>query len=185
MNKILRLNVSGLPTAWLTHEEAATLYVKRLVHWELGSKQCVLLGGINRFNGKQSMLKISTIVATKGAVKPQNLSDSFSNRMLFRRDNFRCMYCGARGNQVCLTRDHIIPRSKGGRDTWENVVAACHRCNQHKADRTPEQAGMQLLAIPFRPNYSEAMFLAQHKVLADQMEYLEKQFSGKRTWKAA
>jgi hypothetical protein len=62
--------------------------------------------------------------------------------------------------------------SKGGQDTWNNVVTACKRCNNHKAGRTPEQAGMGLLAVPFVPTHAEYVYLQGRRVLADQMEFL-------------
>ena len=62
--------------------------------------------------------------------------------------------------------------SRGGQDIWTNVVTACRRCNNLKASRTPEQAGMQLLAVPFTPTYAEYIFLKGRRVLFDQMEYL-------------
>jgi len=185
MGRVLRLDVSGTPTCWISQEEAAVLYVKSLVQWGLGKRRLVLLGGINRLTGKQSSLEISPVIATRGDIQRRKLVVGFNNRMLFRRDNYRCMYCGAQHRQAGLTRDHVVPRAQGGKDVWENVVAACGRCNHFKADRTPEEAGMALLAIPFRPNIFEAMYLAQHRVLEDQMEYLEKQFSGKRIWTVA
>lgn len=185
MRRVLRLDLSGTPTSWLSREDAAVLYVKDLVQWELGNKILIMLGGFNRISGKQSSLEMSPVIATKGDMHRRGPARGFNNRMLFRRDNYHCMYCGTQHSHVNLTRDHIVPRSKGGKDIWENVVAACHRCNHFKADRTPEEAGMELLAIPFRPNISESMFLAQHTVLEDQMEYLEKQFSGNRIWNVA
>lgn len=185
MGRVLRLDISGTPTSWLSREEAAVLYVKNIVQWEVGQKNLVILGGINRLTGKQSSLKISPVIATRGDTHRRKLASGFNNRMLFRRDNYRCMYCGTQHCQASLTRDHVLPRARGGLDIWENVAAACERCNHFKADRTPEEAGMKLLAIPFRPNIFESMYLSQHIVLEDQMEYLEKQFSGKRIWKAA
>ena len=71
-----------------------------------------------------------------------------------------------------LSRDHVRPFCQGGKDVWNNVVAACRRCNNHKASRTPEQAGMQLLAVPFTPTYAEYIYLKGRRVLADQMGYL-------------
>lgn len=185
MGKVLRLDLAGTPTSWVSREEAAVLYVKNLVLWELGVSTFVLLGGINRASGQQSALKLSSVIATKGCSDRQGCLKGFNNGMLFRRDNYRCMYCGVQHIHGNLTRDHVVPKSKGGKDTWENVVAACQRCNHYKGNRTPEEAGMELLAVPFRPNTFESMFLSQHTVLADQMDYLEKQFSGKRTWTTA
>ena len=73
---------------------------------------------------------------------------------IFKRDSFTCQYCG---HQKGLTLDHVVPRSKGGKTSWTNLVTACKRCNTQKGDYTPEEAGLNLLKRPFRPSY--IMFL--------------------------
>ncbi|MCV9386777.1 HNH endonuclease [Reichenbachiella ulvae] len=73
---------------------------------------------------------------------------------LFKRDNNCCQYCGSREN---LTIDHLIPRSRGGRSVWDNLVTACKHCNAKKGDMTPDQAGLKLARLPYRPTY--IMFL--------------------------
>ena len=73
---------------------------------------------------------------------------------------------------VATIGDHVTPISRGGQDTWNNVVTACRRCNNLKAWRTPEQARLQLIAVPFTPSYAEYIYLKGRRVLADQMEYL-------------
>jgi len=78
-----------------------------------------------------------------------------SRKNILRRDSHRCQYCG-RGD-VPLTVDHIIPKARGGTDSWENLVCACVRCNNKKGDRTPADSHMQLHRKPFRPNH--VMFL--------------------------
>lgn len=75
----------------------------------------------------------------------------FSRINVATRDKFRCQYCGDRKSLSRLNYDHVIPRSQGGKTCWENIVMACYACNSHKADRTPEQAGMQLIQVPVRP----------------------------------
>ena len=95
-----------------------------------------------------------------------------NNQTLFKRDGHLCMYCGNRFNKRELTRDHITPISQGGRDHWKNVISACKRCNHHKGGRTPEQARIELLAIPFVPNYAEYIYLQGRNILADQMDFL-------------
>ncbi len=70
---------------------------------------------------------------------------------IFRRDRGLCGYCGRQVPFAEATLDHVIPQSQGGFDTWENLVNACRRCNQKKANRTPEQAGMPLRFRPFTP----------------------------------
>ena len=94
-------------------------------------------------------------------------------RLLFSRDRHLCAYCGEEFAESELTRDHIIPRSQNGKDTWENCVTACRDCNLDKAGRTPEQAGIRLLYVPYRPVKSEKLILANRHILADQMEYLQ------------
>jgi 5-methylcytosine-specific restriction endonuclease McrA len=71
-----------------------------------------------------------------------------SRKNIFTRDGFRCLYCGAKAPKVTLELEHVIPKSRGGLGTWENLVSACHPCNQRKADRTPEEAGMKLIHRP-------------------------------------
>lgn len=72
----------------------------------------------------------------------------FTRKNIFLRDNFRCQYCG---KTASLTIDHIVPKSRGGKDTWENVVASCVRCNNKKGDRSLEEAEMKLLGTPYKP----------------------------------
>ncbi len=74
-----------------------------------------------------------------------------TRKNILKRDNHRCAYCG-RGD-LPLTIDHVIPKSKGGDDSWENLVAACLPCNNKKGDRTPEEAGMRLRIKPYAPNH--------------------------------
>lgn len=74
-----------------------------------------------------------------------------NRRNLFARDRNRCQYCGRRFPTSELSIDHVVPRSLGGRTVWENLVCACVRCNVRKGNRTPEQAGMRLIAPPRRP----------------------------------
>jgi hypothetical protein len=87
-----------------------------------------------------------------------------------------CLYCGQTFLARDLSRDHVTPLCQGGADVWTNLVTACKRCNNHKANRTPEQAGLQLLAVPFKPTHAEYIYLKGKRVLADQMEFLRAHF---------
>jgi hypothetical protein len=89
------------------------------------------------------------------------------------------LYCGEQFPNFMLSRDHVKPLSQGGGDCWANVVTACKRCNNHKAALTPEQAGMELLAIPFTPTHAEYVYLQGRGILADQMEFLLAHFPRK------
>lgn len=181
--RILRLNRSGLPQRWLSREEAATLYAREQVLWSIGEAAVQMRGGIDSL-GQRSTLSLASIIACGGDNKRRNFVPALSNRLLFRRDGHLCMYCGESFDDQSLTRDHIVPWVQGGNDRWTNVVAACCRCNHRKGGRTPEQASMELLAIPFEPNVFEFMYLANRQIRGDQMEYLQSRFSGQRRWAA-
>lgn len=86
-----------------------------------------------------------------------------SRKNVLRRDRFRCQYCGSRDR---LTIDHILPKSRGGPDSWENLVAACVPCNNRKGNRTPEEARMTLRRKPFRP--SHIMFIRDYVGAVDE-----------------
>jgi 5-methylcytosine-specific restriction endonuclease McrA len=81
-----------------------------------------------------------------------------SRKNILRRDGHRCQYCGR--SDVSLTVDHVVPKARGGDETWENLVAACVRCNNAKGDRTPVEAHMVLRRKPIRP--SHVMFLRDY-----------------------
>ena len=80
-----------------------------------------------------------------------------TRRNVFARDQHSCQYCGQHGPNQVLTIDHIVPRSKGGRETWENIVTACARCNHKKGMRTVEQAGMKLKRLPRAPTLNPVL----------------------------
>ncbi len=73
---------------------------------------------------------------------------ALSRRNIMKRDGQLCQYCGVKGD---LTLDHVMPRSRGGKDTWENLVTACNTCNVKKGNRTPDEANMPLRIKPYRP----------------------------------
>ena len=81
-----------------------------------------------------------------------------SRKNILRRDNHTCQYCGMKAKN--LTIDHVVPKSRGGGDSWENLVACCTACNNKKGNRTPEEARMKLLSIPHRPHH--IMFIKQY-----------------------
>jgi 5-methylcytosine-specific restriction endonuclease McrA len=174
---VLRTDVAGMPLEWIDYKEAARLYTQDQVAYTCGSTLFQLYGGVNAHTGRRTVLDVNSIIATVGhAGNPGNTRIDYvpplNNQTLFRRDGYICMYCALRFAARELSRDHIRPFSQGGQDIWMNVVTACRRCNNQKASRTPEQARMQLIAVPFTPTYAEYIFLKGRRVLADQMEYL-------------
>ncbi|HKJ66663.1 MAG TPA: HNH endonuclease [bacterium] len=101
---------------------------------------------------------LPTVVRVKRYISYRGYEIVLSRKNIMRRDGFRCQYCGKK--EVQLTLDHVIPKRHGGKDTWENLVTACVRCNNVKGDRTPEQAEMPLQKKPKKPHYVQ--FLQQH-----------------------
>lgn len=177
--QILKLNKAGAPVAWIDYEAAATTISKGLVLWSMGDSDSLLRGGVQRLTGERSTMHIPPIIAVQGRVKEKAVP-RISNRLLFARDQMTCLYCGSKFAARDLSRDHVIPRAHKGVDCWENCVTACRRCNHHKADRTPEQAGMELLAVPFAPTLNEYFMLSNRNIMFDQMSYLSSSFKNIR-----
>lgn len=174
--KVLRLNKAGTPIAWLNWQETATLVAKDQVIWSLGEVVYTIYGGISN-TGTRSRLDLPSIVACDGKIEEKTFIPSLTNSLLFSRDQHVCMYCGQDFPSTELSRDHVIPTSRGGRDIWMNCVTACRRCNNRKGNKTLDEANMELLAVPFVPNRYEFFYLSNHNVLADQMEFLKTRFS--------
>ncbi len=175
--QVLRTDVSGMPLEWIDYRDAVRLYHTEQVAYACGSVLYTLHGGFNAHTGLRSVIDVNSIIATLGNTHRlirarEDYIPPLNNQTMFKRDAFLCLYCAGRFLSSDLSRDHVTPLSQGGFDKWNNVVTACRRCNNHKAGYTPEQAGMQLIAVPFTPTYAEYIYLKGRRVLADQMEYL-------------
>lgn len=176
---ILRLDIAGAPVTWIPWQDAVCLYSKDMVAWTAGDSTFTFHGGVSRLTGLRSEVSINSIIAVKRSALHKHVKRTvppLNNRELFLRDGHMCMYCGGEFHETQLTRDHVIPISRGGRDRWSNVVAACKGCNTHKGNRTPEEAGTSLLAVPYVPNWAEYLALSNRRILADQMLFLKGQF---------
>ena len=102
----------------------------------------------------------------------------FNRRNIYARDLSRCQYCGKKFSSSELSLDHVMPRSRGGPTTWENVVCACLKCNVRKGGRTPSEAGMKLVKLPGKPRFSPVMHLA----LSSSKYHSWKQFLDNAYW---
>lgn len=179
--RVLRADITGMPTEWVRLEDAIKLICCDQVVYTVGETMCTIYGGINAKSGKQSFVEVNSIICTRGQFK-WNIKNYFkyipplTNRALFKRDSNLCLYCGAVFFDEQLSRDHVIPLSRGGSDSWSNAVTACKRCNSHKGNRTPEEAGLNLLAVPFAPTHAEYIFLSGRHVMNDQMQFLLSHF---------
>ena len=177
---ILTLDNHGVPNRWITWQHACFYYARNLVAWTLGERAFTFYGGLSRATGERSSITAHSIIAIKGramAGRAFNHIPPLSNRELFRRDRQMCAYCGDSFHFLRLTRDHIKPVSRGGLDTWMNVVTACRHCNGVKRNRTPEESGVELRYAPYVPNKAEYLILTNRKILSDQMEFLSQHVS--------
>ena len=136
--KVLVLNTTFLPINICSWKRALILLFKgKAEEIEKGKKK------IN--NGKYIL---PLVIKLKAYVPLPYNGVVFTRKNIFLRDNHTCQYCGKTGN---LTLDHIVPKSRGGEDIWENVVTCCTRCNNKKGDRMPDEEGMKLIGTPYKP----------------------------------
>ena len=169
---ILTLDSTGYPQRWSTWQEGVCYQVKDLIAWSLGSES-IYFGGKSRLTGEQSSVAVPSIVAIKNLNKAsKGRTTPLTNRNLFGRDRHICAYCGDEFPDAKLTRDHIIPVSRGGKNTWMNVVSACKTCNNKKDDKLLTECNLELLYVPYVPDRTEALILANRNILGDQMEFL-------------
>lgn len=176
--RVLRLNIAGQPVDWATWQEAVCLYARDLVEWTLGDAVLRLRGGHSRVDGARTVVDVHSIIACGGHRAQQTRRvPALTNQGLFARDRYLCLYCGRLFAAASLTRDHVVPKSRGGGDEWENVVASCKRCNHRKGNRLPHECAMELLALPYVPNNAEYLALTNSgRILGDQMDFLATQF---------
>ena len=172
--EVLQLDISGRPQSWISAKEAAVIYASDGIAWTIGDPFYVLRGGTQRRTGLQSRIEVHPIVAVRGNIPSRawRQAPALSNHKLFARDRMVCAYCGGRFHTDDLTREHIVPTSRGGHDTWMNCITACRPCNGHKGNRLPEEVRLSLMYLPYVPSLHEDMILRGRRILADQMEFL-------------
>jgi 5-methylcytosine-specific restriction endonuclease McrA len=140
--RVLVLNASYEPINVCTVRRAVVLLLKAKAEvvehaaWELRSERATM--------SRPVVIRLMSYVVVPRDTHRRKIT----RRAVFARDNWTCQYCGSRSN---LTVDHVIPRSKGGSSTWENIVASCAPCNRRKADHLPEKAGMHPRRRPVTP----------------------------------
>ena len=172
---ILALDVGGIPRQWLNFEQAIMYHAKNQVAWTLGETVAKFRGGIQK-DGTESYLESPSIIAIKGGegFNPAKFGRVvLTNKTLFGRDRHVCAYCANSFTSNHLSRDHIVPVSRGGQNIWMNVVTACKTCNSRKSDSTLKECGMELVYMPYEPNHYEHIILQNRNILADQMDYLK------------
>lgn len=173
--QVLQLDVQGVPQAWISPEQAALHYCTDDVSWTLGDEPLVTLhGGMNARTGRQSVLTIAPIIALRGQPRVNlfEVTPTVTRRKLFARDRNTCAYCGDVLDPRKLQAEHIMPASRGGGWIWQNLASSCSTCNTLKRDRTPEEAGMKLLYVPYVPSLYEDILLRGRNIRADVHEWL-------------
>lgn len=171
---VLALDVTGTPRQWISYDDAISYHATKSVAWFMGDVVARYRGGVQN-DGTMSYIETSSIIAIKGnGFNPHKHSTvALSNRTLFGRDRYVCAYCGGHfPNYHELSRDHIVPRSRGGENSWMNVVTSCRTCNSLKGSKTLKEAKLELLYLPYAPNHHENLLLQNRMILYDQMEYL-------------
>lgn len=131
-----------------TMEPLCVVPARRAVVLVLSAKADVISANGHRFRSERIDIAAPSIIRLRAFVRvPYRRRAALSRRGVFIRDDHTCQYCGVPAENV----DHVVPRSRGGAHEWENVVAACRRCNSRKKDRTPAEAHMTLARTPFAP----------------------------------
>lgn len=171
---ILAVDKAYTPDRWIDAPTAMNLYFRGVVSDTFGETALRLRGGINAKTGKQSILEIGSIlvVDTRHWLVKDFHYAPVERDLLFGRDRHLCAYCGQTFKRTELTMDHVHPVCQGGPDSWMNLVTACKDCNHFKSGRTPEQANMELLYVPYKPNRFEWLILKNRRILADQQDFL-------------
>jgi len=134
-----------------TYEPLSVIPWKRAVTMMFLGKVEVVRNYTRDIRSVSVTIKMPSVVRLVRFVRRKRPQVSFSRRNIFARDNFTCQYCRTQHEAAELTYDHVVPRSQGGKTDWDNIVTCCVECNRKKGGRTPEQAHMQLVRRPRRP----------------------------------
>jgi 5-methylcytosine-specific restriction endonuclease McrA len=154
MHRVLVLNA--------TYEPLSIVSVQRAVVLLLKEKAELIEAATERLHAARSSIPVPLVIRLVYYVRiPHPVVLAPTRKSVALRDNYTCQYCGATPGRAFLTLDHVIPRSRGGQTTWENVITACRACNMRKGDRTPDEAGLVLRKRPGRPHYLAFLLLAE------------------------
>lgn len=166
----LALNASFEPLTIVPPRRAVRLVLD-------GKAEILEVDGSQRFRSARSDVPCPAVIRLVRFVHvPRRFRRQVTNTFLFARDEYSCQYCGRhrselRGRQF-LTRDHILPTSRGGDNSWQNVVTSCSPCNNRKGNRLPAEAGLKLRSTPREPNYVHLVW-AVRRVTPKQAKYVK------------
>jgi len=134
------------------YEPVNVTNARRALTLVMASKAEVLETGHGTLNSPSTIVECPSVIRLQYMVRRPKRRIPLTRREVFTRDDYTCQYCGLRSRD--LTLDHVLPRSKGGKHTWDNLVAACGPCNHRKGRHTVEQARMHLRSLPREPRAS-------------------------------
>ena len=141
-SSVLVLNANYSPMTVCTAKRAISLYFLNKID--------VLSNYNEKVHSPSTSLNLPSIIKIKTYIKNNSMAVEISRKNVLVRDDYTCQYCKKKSKS--LTVDHVVPKFRGGQDSWENLVAACKNCNQIKGEHTPEEARMPLIRKPKRPN---------------------------------
>ena len=168
---VLVLNLNYVPVNVCTVRRAIVLVAKGKAELLEQRNDSARIRTYNNTLDAPSIIRLVYLV--KRPFAPRRLS----KKEVFLRDHYTCQYCGKRSQQ--LTLDHVVPRRQHGPHTWDNVVAACNRCNLDKAGRTPEEANMKLRRVPTAPQPNPYRILENRTILDEWRQYIPWQSAGR------
>ncbi|MCD6307345.1 MAG: HNH endonuclease [Deltaproteobacteria bacterium] len=149
MEQVLLLNVTYEPLKIINWKKAVTLSI-------LGKVEVLEEYG-REIHSVSFTIRLPAVVRLLRMVKKPKTSVKFSRQNIYARDKYRCQYCGRRFPVEELSYDHVIPKSRGGKTVWSNIVTCCMTCNRKKGGRTPKEANMTLIRQPARPAWLPAL----------------------------
>jgi len=149
MEQVLLLNITYEPLKVINWKKAITLLLLNKVE--------VLEEYGQEIHSVSFTLKLPAVVRLLKMVKRHRTPVKFSRQNIYARDKYRCQYCGSKHPPEELTYDHVIPKFRGGKTKWENIVTCCIRCNRQKGGRSPREAGLRLVRKPLRPTWLPAV----------------------------
>ena len=166
MEHVLLLNITYEPLKVINWKKAITLLC-------LGKVE-VIEEYSREIHSVSFTVKLPSVIRLLNLVKRQRSSIKFSRQNIYARDRYKCQYCGSQYSSEDLTYDHIIPKSRGGKTEWGNIVTCCVDCNRKKGGRTPAEASMRLIRKPTRPTWIPALriTIGFHQVPKSWRDYL-------------
>ncbi|MCJ7596948.1 MAG: HNH endonuclease [Desulfobacterales bacterium] len=166
MESVLLLNITYEPLKVINWKKAITLLF-------LGKVE-VIEEYSREIHSVTFTIKLPSVVRLLQMVKRPKSPVKFSRQNIYSRDRYQCQYCGGKYSSEELTYDHVIPKSRGGKTRWENIVTCCVECNREKGGRTPPEASMDLIRQPARPTWVPAVRITIefHRVPQSWRDYL-------------